>query len=74
MYWQEVFVNIWRKIQSYDSNKGRLFTWMLNIARNLAIDVLRSKSLRRTAGKTRNWSDSAFAEKAGAPCSPGWII
>src|ERR1700734_2835775 len=41
---QEVFINIWRKIESYDQAKGRLFTWMLNIARNASIDTLRSKS------------------------------
>lgn len=41
---QEVFVNIWRKIESYDPAKGRLFTWMINVARNAAIDKLRSKS------------------------------
>ena len=41
---QEVFVNIWRKIESYDPGKGRLFTWMLNVARNAAIDKIRSKS------------------------------
>ncbi|HEX7845335.1 MAG TPA: sigma-70 family RNA polymerase sigma factor [Chitinophagaceae bacterium] len=41
---QEVFVNIWRKIGSYDAAKGRLFTWMLNVARNAAIDKIRSKS------------------------------
>ena len=41
---QEVFINIWRKIDSYDQNKGRLFTWMLNIARNASIDTLRSKT------------------------------
>jgi len=43
---QNVFVNIWRKIESYDASKGRLFTWMLNIARNAAIDELRSKGYR----------------------------
>ena len=43
---QEVFVNIWRKIDTYDSSKGRLFTWMLNIARNAAIDKIRSKAYR----------------------------
>jgi RNA polymerase sigma factor (sigma-70 family) len=43
---QEVFVNIWRKIDSYDSTKGRLFTWMLNISRNAAIDKIRSKNYR----------------------------
>lgn len=41
---QEVFVNIWRKISMYDAGKGRLFTWMLNIARNASIDTLRSKT------------------------------
>ena len=43
---QEVFVNIWKKINSYDAAKGRLFTWMLNIARNAAIDKVRSKGYR----------------------------
>ena len=41
---QEVFVNIWKKIETYDAMKGRLFTWMLNIARNAAIDKLRSRA------------------------------
>jgi len=45
---QEVFVNIWRKIDSYDPVKGRLFTWMLNIARNASIDTLRSRSFQNT--------------------------
>ena len=43
---QDVFVNIWRKIDLYDPAKGRLFTWMLNIARNAAIDKIRSKGFR----------------------------
>jgi RNA polymerase sigma factor (sigma-70 family) len=45
---QEVFINIWRKIESYDASKGRLFTWMLNIARNASIDTLRSKNYQNT--------------------------
>jgi len=43
---QEVFVNIWKKINTYDPSKGRLFTWMLNIARNAAIDKVRSRGYR----------------------------
>lgn len=53
---QDVFVNIWRKIESYDSIKGRLFTWMLNITRNAAIDVLRSKSYQNSQ-KNQSISD-----------------
>lgn len=45
---QEVFINIWRKIESYDPMKGRLFTWMLNIARNASIDTIRSKSYQNS--------------------------
>ncbi len=40
---QEVFVKIWNNIAQYDSAKGRIYTWMINIARNAAIDKLRSK-------------------------------
>lgn len=45
---QEVFVNIWRRIETYDPMKGRLFTWMLNIARNASIDMVRSKSYQNS--------------------------
>ena len=45
---QETFVNVWRKIDSYDETKGRLFTWMLNIARNAAIDKTRSKGFQQS--------------------------
>jgi len=45
---QEVFVKIWRQIESYDSSKGRLFTWMLNIARNASIDTVRSKGYQNS--------------------------
>jgi RNA polymerase sigma factor (sigma-70 family) len=45
---QVVFINIWRKIETYDQSKGRLFTWMLNVARNASIDTLRSKSYQNS--------------------------
>ncbi|MFL5811289.1 MAG: RNA polymerase sigma factor [Flavisolibacter sp.] len=44
---QETIVNIWRRIDTYDESKGRLFTWMLNIARNAAIDKTRSKGFHQ---------------------------
>jgi RNA polymerase sigma-70 factor (ECF subfamily) len=40
---QNVFVKIWNNFPAYDPNKGRLYTWMLNIARNMAIDFVRSR-------------------------------
>ncbi|TCC95527.1 sigma-70 family RNA polymerase sigma factor [Pedobacter hiemivivus] len=45
---QETFIKIWNSADGYDPAKGRLFTWMMNIARNIAIDKLRSKDYRNT--------------------------
>lgn len=44
---QEAFLKIWNNFSSYDNGKGRLFTWMLNITRNLTIDTLRSKGYKK---------------------------
>lgn len=44
---QEVFIKIWNNFKTYDSSKGRLFTWMVNITRNLTIDTLRSKGYKK---------------------------
>lgn len=41
---QEVFVKIWKSIDRYETSKGRLFTWMMSMTRNLAIDYTRSKA------------------------------
>jgi len=43
---QDTFIKIWNSFASYSSDKGRLFTWMVNIARNLAIDKIRSKDFK----------------------------
>ncbi len=46
---QDVFVKIWRNATSYDPAKGRPFTWMLNIARNTAIDAVRRPSVKNAS-------------------------
>ena len=43
---QDVFIKAWNNASSYNSQKGRFFTWLLNIARNAAIDKTRSKSFK----------------------------
>jgi RNA polymerase sigma-70 factor, ECF subfamily len=45
---QEVFVKIWKNIETYNESKGRFFTWILNIARNTTIDKLRSKGFNNS--------------------------
>jgi RNA polymerase sigma factor (sigma-70 family) len=40
---QETFVRAWKHARTYDPRRGRVPTWLLTIARNLAIDVIRVK-------------------------------
>lgn len=43
---QETFIKIWRYAKKYDPSKAKLFTWLYRIARNTAIDKLRSHNLK----------------------------
>lgn len=56
---QDIFLKIWDKIDQYDTQKGRLFTWMLNLTRNAAIDKIRSKEIKRSA-KTDPMENSVY--------------
>lgn len=44
---QDTFMKVWRSGASYDPAKGRLYTWMMNIARNTAIDATRLMDFQR---------------------------
>lgn len=46
---QEAFIKIWKSFGQYDPSKGRLYTWMARLARNLAIDYLRSVNHRNSS-------------------------
>lgn len=53
---QEAFIRIWNNFKQYDAGKGRLFTWMVNITRNLTIDTLRSKGYKKQQKISQNES------------------
>jgi len=61
---QEAFVKIWKQVSTYDASKGRLFTWMMNIARNASIDMLRSKNYQRSQ-QNRELTETVY-EKRGS--------
>jgi RNA polymerase sigma-70 factor (ECF subfamily) len=70
---QEVFVKIWNNFTGYNTAKGRLFTWMLHITKNLTIDTLRSKGYKKQnkisadENSVTNLSDNGYtAEKLDA--------
>lgn len=43
---QDVMVQVWDNIDKYDETKGRLFTWMLKLTRNMAINHIRKKNFK----------------------------
>lgn len=69
---QEAFVKIWNNFSNYDSAKGRLFTWMINLTRNLTIDTLRSKGYKKQSkiytdeNSVNNLGDATHADKFDA--------
>ncbi|GHC53209.1 RNA polymerase sigma factor [Ulvibacter litoralis] len=56
---QDVFVKVWNNSKSYNIEKGRFFTWVLNIARNASIDSVRSKAYKNSK---KNLSTSNFVD------------
>ena len=47
---QETFLRVWNRAQSFDAARGSLGPWILTVARNRAIDHLRSTEGRLSAG------------------------
>ncbi len=41
---QDVFVKIYKNIDKFDPAKAKLATWLINVSRNTALDVVKSKN------------------------------
>lgn len=56
---QDAYLKIWDNFSKYDPDKGRLFTWMVRICRNLAIDKVRSSQFKK-GNRTETMPDSVY--------------
>ena len=66
---QDTFVKLWRSAGRYDRSRGRLDTWVLLMARSLAIDairrrVLEARTLERAVHPTEADQDPGPDERA----------
>lgn len=61
----ETMIKIWNNMSSFNSTKGRLFTWMINIARNQSIDKTRSKNYKNNA-QNSSLEDSVYVSESVA--------
>ena len=68
---QDTFVKAWHNGASYNPEKGRLFTWLLNIARNTAIDATRSAQFNQS--RKTDSLDSLVHTSGGAELNPELI-
>lgn len=58
---QDVFIKAWKNATKYDHSKGKLFTWLVNIARNTAIDMTRSAEFKNRQ-KTQSFDFLVYKE------------
>lgn len=75
---QEAFTIVWRRVDLFDRESGRLVPWLLRITRNRAIDRLRARRRRRLK------AERVFQAQAGAStvapvepneaAHPGWQV
>jgi len=47
---QETFLHVWNRMQAFDQARGALGPWLLTVARNRAIDYMRSADGKMSAG------------------------
>lgn len=52
---QEVFVRLWRSAASFEPGRGRVSTWLLRIAHNLALNEVRRRQSRPVVAPDADW-------------------
>src|SRR3954453_19331587 len=60
---QETFLRVWNRVHGFDAQKGSIGPWLLAVARNRAIDYLRSAS-----GRERNALEFAESDHPALYC------
>lgn len=60
---QDVFLHVWRRAELFDGERGQFAGWLVSLARNRAIDRLRSRRTRERRG------DEFGAEVQARPAS-----
>jgi RNA polymerase sigma-70 factor (ECF subfamily) len=76
----DVFVQVWRRIDQHDAQRGPLTPWVLSIARNRALDLVRRRGRWRRKAERVETAAAADGEDLAAPSDlaeasvPGWPV
>ncbi len=60
---QEVFIKIWQKADSFKEDRGNVFSWMVTLTRNRAIDRIRSKGYKTQQKASANIDEPSLKLK-----------
>ncbi len=66
---RETFIEIWNQIREFDASKSMLFTWMFNIARKAALEVIKTEEIR---DNFKNQSGYNFVNEISSNGSDIW--
>jgi RNA polymerase sigma-70 factor, ECF subfamily len=66
---QEVFLQVWNKAGSYQTDLGKFSTWLTSVARHRAIDCLRRRNVR-PEGNRAVWDENEDSENS---IEPQWV-
>lgn len=62
---RETFVRIWNKADSFNENRGNVYRWIVTLARDNAIDLIRSKDDKTPQKKTESRQDPLSSTGTG---------
>ncbi len=65
----DVYMQVWKQAERYDSSRGRVLSWLLTIARSRAIDRLRSRAAKDRS-REQPLDAAGVAEVADAALNP----
>jgi RNA polymerase sigma-70 factor (ECF subfamily) len=57
---QEVFTQLWEKADQFDASRGSVYSFLVTMARNKAIDRTRSRAFKDSGKEDHTISDSTF--------------
>lgn len=60
---QDVYLRVWTSAGSFSPEAGGGMGWLVSVARNRAIDLVRSKKAAATDAQETNWFDTLAADR-----------
>ena len=67
---QDVFLRLWRRAETFDEARGDLAPWLLTVARNIALDRIRSKAEKQRRSED---GDDDPPPPLAAPRGEAWV-